>query len=55
MEYRGKAIKGLEVYDGTNNDRVVARICDDCTELTNGYKLRVIHKIKEIEIKTDPI
>lgn len=47
MEYKGKKICGLEVYDSTDDDKVIAYICDDKLELTNGYKLRVIQYVEE--------
>ena len=47
MEYKGKTIKGLEIYDSTNDDKVIASICDNCIELDNGYKIRVIPFVKE--------
>lgn len=47
MEYKGKVIKGLEIYDSTNEDKVIAHICDNFLELDNGYKIRIIPLLEE--------
>jgi len=50
MEYRGKKVLGIEIYDSSDNDKVIATICDDCMMLDNGYKARVLPYVEE---KTD--
>ena len=47
MEYKGKKILGIEVYDSTDNDKIIAKICDNCMELDNGYKVRIIPYVEE--------
>lgn len=46
MEFNGKKVKAIEVYD-PDNDIVIAHICEDNVELYNGYKLKIIPVIKE--------
>lgn len=49
MEYKGKLICAIEVYNENDNNRVVARICDKSLETTNGYKVRVIPHVEEVK------
>ena len=48
MEYKGKKICSIDVLDG---DRVIANICDNKIETTNGYTIRVNPYVDEV--KTD--
>jgi len=49
MEYQGKKICGIEIYDETDNNKIIASICDKKTETINGYKIRVIPYTEEVK------
>jgi len=49
MEYKGKKICAIEVYNENDGDRVVAKICDKSLETTNGYKIRVLPYVEEVK------
>lgn len=49
MEYRGKKIKGIQVYDSTKENKVIATITDTSMELDNGYKVRVLPHTEEVK------
>lgn len=42
MQYKGKAIKEIQVIDTTNNNEVIVSITDCKIEATNGYKVVAI-------------
>ena len=48
MEYRGKEICGLEVYNESDNNNVVAKVCDNSIECKNGYKVRILPYNEEV-------
>lgn len=47
MIFQDKKIKRLEIYDESNDNKIVARICDNKQELDNGFKVRIIPFIEE--------
>jgi len=49
MEYRGKKICAIEVYNENDNDRVIAKLCDNSLETTNGYQIRIIPYVQEVD------
>lgn len=46
MEYKGKRICGIKITDG---NEVVATICEDKIETTNGYKVEIIPHLESVE------
>lgn len=47
MDYRGKKIKAIEIVNESNNNEIVAHICDNKVETTNGYKVKIIPFVME--------
>ena len=49
MFFQGKKICAIEVYNENDNNAVVAKVCDDSLETTNGYKVRIIPYTEEVK------
>lgn len=51
MVFQGKKVCYIEIYDETNDNMVIAKLCDTSIETTNGYKVRVVPYVEEVKSK----